>query len=269
MTENLTLLAVHAHPDDEASSTGGILARYAKEGITTVLVTCTNGALGNSASGATPEDAEHDRQLVIDHRHAELVESCRLLGVTHLEELGYGDSGMEGWASNDDPDCFYQVPVDLGAARLLEVLERFRPQVVVTYDEFGFYGHPDHIQANRITQAAVAKAPWVQKLYYATITRSSMDAMAERMAQAGGEVPEFDPRMGTADAEIGAVIDCQDEVATKKAALMAHASQTEGSFFFQMPEEVFAQMFGTEVFVRALDRSGVSGLEDDLFAGLR
>ena len=101
--EPLTLMAVHAHPDDEASTTGGILAKYSAEGLRTVLVTCTNGELGDSPSGGKPGDDGHDESAVVDLRRRELEDSCRILGVTHLDMLGYHDSGMMGWPSNDAP----------------------------------------------------------------------------------------------------------------------------------------------------------------------
>src|SRR5688572_14466737 len=128
MPEPLTLMAVHAHPDDEAIGTGGVLARAAAEGIRTVLVTCTVGAV----------------------RERELRAACAVLGVTHLELLGYRDSGMAGTDDNNHPDSFAQADLDDATARLVELVRQHRPSVIVTYNENGFYGHPDHINAHRI-----------------------------------------------------------------------------------------------------------------------
>ena len=168
----LTLMAVHAHPDDEASTTGGILAKYASEGIRTVLVTCTNGELGDTPT-AKPGDDHHDTADVVALRRTELEDSCRVLGITHLEMLGYHDSGMMGWPENDAPGSFWSMPVAEAAAPLVELMRRYEPDVVVTYDDFGFYGHPDHIQAHRITLAALEITGLPAKLYFPTIRRSS------------------------------------------------------------------------------------------------
>jgi LmbE family N-acetylglucosaminyl deacetylase len=115
-----------------------------------VLVTCTNGECGDGPNGAKPGDPGHDEAALVALRRDELKESARILGVSHVELLGYRDSGMAGWDTNHAPDAFATIPVDEAAARLNELLNRYRPQVVVTYDDFGFYDHPDHIQAQQI-----------------------------------------------------------------------------------------------------------------------
>ena len=165
-------MAVHAHPDDEAIGTGGILARYAAEGVRTVLVTCTNGELGDAPGGLKPDDPGHDERVVVPLRRRELEASCEILGVSQLELLGYHDSGMEGWPQNDVPDSFWHTPVEDAARRLADLMRTYEPQVVVTYDENGFYGHPDHIQANRVTRAALAECGIPAKLYYTAVARS-------------------------------------------------------------------------------------------------
>src|SRR5262245_47084968 len=123
----LTLMAVHAHPDDEAISTGGILARYADEGVRTVLVTCTNGEVGDQMGGITPGSADHDTAAVVRTRKAELEESCGILGVGHLELLGYHDSGMMGWPQNQAPAAFWNTSVDVAADRLAELYRTYQP----------------------------------------------------------------------------------------------------------------------------------------------
>jgi LmbE family N-acetylglucosaminyl deacetylase len=271
-TDPLTFMAVHAHPDDEASSTGGVLARYAAEGITTVLVTCTNGELGNAASGAAPGEEGHDEDQVVAHRRAELEASCQILNVTHLELLGYHDSGMMGWPQNDAPEAFWKTPVAEAAAKLADLIEHYKPQVIATYDERGFYGHPDHIQANRITLAAWGMTDIPQKLYYPIIPKSAMATFRETLESAGAEPPqeaEDLADMGTDDELIGAVIDCSDYSETKFKALEAHGSQTDNSFFLDLGLETFKKVFSVEVFLRMFDKTGASGIEDDLFAGLR
>src|ERR1700677_3343039 len=127
----LTLMTVHAHPDDEALGTGGILARYAAEGVRTVLVTCTNGELGAAPGGVQPEDPAHDDAVAVPLRREELEASCRALGVSHLELLGYHDSGMEGWPQNDAPGSFWRTPVDVAGSRLAALMRTLEPQGVV------------------------------------------------------------------------------------------------------------------------------------------
>lgn len=270
----LTLLAVHAHPDDEASTTGGILARYSAEGVRTVLVTCTNGELGDSTAGAKPGEGDHDEATVVAVRRRELEASCALLGVSELELLGYHDSGMMGWPQNDAPGSFWSVPVPEAAGRLASLIERYRPQVVVTYDAHGFYGHPDHIQAHRITVAALEQTDVADKLYFPAIPRSALGRFRQAMAEAGIDPPteaeeDEDPDFGVPDELIAAVVDCTGYVDQKWAALEAHASQVDNTFFLRMGKPLFAEMFGRELFVRALDRTGSPTPEDDLFAGVR
>jgi LmbE family N-acetylglucosaminyl deacetylase len=270
--DQLTIMAVHAHPDDEASSTGGILARYASEGVRTVLVTCTNGELGNAAGGAAPGDDDHDEDKVVAHRRGELDAACAILNISHLELLGYHDSGMMGWPQNEAPEAFWNIPVAEGAGRLVELIEKYRPQVLVTYDENGFYGHPDHIQANRITLAAWELTNIPQKLYYPVIPKSALAGFREILESAGVEPPQEATDVadfGVDDELVGAVIDCSSFTETKFKALAAHGSQTDNSFFLDLGLDLFKQVFGTEVFLRHHDKTGAEGIEDDLFAGLR
>jgi LmbE family N-acetylglucosaminyl deacetylase len=268
----LTLMAVHAHPDDEAIGTGGILARYADEGVRTVLVTCTNGELGDAPGGIKPEDPAHEESVVVPLRRQELEASCQVLGVSHLELLGYHDSGMEGWPENEAPDSFWRTPVDVAAEKLADLMRTYQPQVVVTYDENGFYGHPDHIQANRITLAALGKCSIPSKLYYTAVPRSALASFGQILADAGIESPittEENPDFGTPDELITTTIDCTAVAGRKFASLAAHASQSDNIFFLQLGEDLFGTMLGHESFVRAFDTTDAPVPEDDLFAGLR
>ena len=268
----LTLMAVHAHPDDEGSSTGGVLARYADEGVRTVLVTCTNGEQGDGPGGVKPGEDGHDVDAVVATRRRELEASCAVLGVAHLELLGYRDSGMMGWPQNDAPDAFWNTPVDVAAAKLAALMERYRPQVVVTYDEHGFYGHPDHIQANRITLAAAEATGIPERVYYPAVPRSMLAELADVLREQGAEMPEpvaDDVEFGTPDELVTTFVDCTAYADRKYDSLRAHASQAENIFFLNMGRELFATVFGREMFVRALDRTGTPVPEDDLFVGLR
>jgi LmbE family N-acetylglucosaminyl deacetylase len=265
-------MAVHAHPDDEAISTGGILARYADEGVRTVLVTCTNGELGDAPGEIKPDDPRHDESVVVPIRRRELEASCRALGVSDLELLGYHDSGMEGWPQNDAPASFWQVPVAEAGHRLASLMVRHRPQVVVTYDEKGFYGHPDHIQANRITLAAIAECGIPDKLYYTAMPRSSLHGFRETMEAAGIEMPsevEERPDFGTPEELITTYVDCSTVTGRKYASLSAHASQSDNIFFLRMGEELFGTLMRSEAFIRVRDSTNSPTPEDDLFAGLR
>ncbi|WP_042425599.1 PIG-L family deacetylase [Streptacidiphilus anmyonensis] len=272
----LTLMAVHAHPDDEATGTGGVLARYAQEGARTVLVTCTDGACGDGPGGVKPGEPGHDPQAVAAMRRQELKASCEVLKVTHLEMLDYADSGMMGWEANDAPGSFWRTPVEEGAARLAELLRRYEPDVVVTYDENGFYGHPDHIQANRITMAALAMTGMTPKVYWTTAPRSMMQRFGEVMREFGADwdEPEGDgsaemPEIGLPDEEITTWVDTREFGGEKFDALAAHASQGENIFFLRMGKEKFTELMGVETFVRVQDTTGAPVPENDLFAGLR
>jgi LmbE family N-acetylglucosaminyl deacetylase len=279
----LTLMAVHAHPDDEATGTGGVLARYAQEGIRTVLVTCTDGSCGDGPRGVKPGEPGHDPEAVAAMRRLELKASCEVLNVSHLEMLDYADSGMMGWPANDAPGSFWQAPVAEGAARLAELMRLYQPDVVVTYDENGFYGHPDHIQANRITMAALEMIELTPKVYWTTAPRSMMQRFGEVMREFGadwdepgpsseagaGAEAEAMPEIGLPDEEITTWVDSTEFGGQKYDALAAHASQGENIFFLRMGKERFAELMGVETFVRVQDTTDAPVPENDLFAGLR
>lgn len=267
-------MAVHAHPDDEASSTGGILRRYAEEGVRTIVVTCTNGELGDDAEQRKPGEEGHDPSAVAVMRRRELEESCEILRVGALEMLGYHDSGMMGWPSNDAPGAFWNVPVEEGAARLVELFGRYQPDVVVTYDENGFYGHPDHIQANRITRAAIEAVGGETTLYYTAIARSEvrrfLDVFADEMAPDGeGPDPDELASFGVDDELVSAVVDCRTFAEDKYRALAAHKSQPDNDFFLRIGLERFSELFGFETFTRPFEKDRVTTRDDDLFARVR
>ncbi len=151
-----TLMTVHAHPDDEIIGTGGAMARAVREGKRVVLVTCTRGELGEIV---VPElDTEENHRRLGEMRAAELEAAMAELGVTEWENLGYRDSGMMGDPGNRDPRCFWQAPIDDAARRLVWLIRQYRPDVVTTYNDFGSYGHPDHIQVHRVTLPAFERA---------------------------------------------------------------------------------------------------------------
>ncbi|MBI3978001.1 MAG: N-acetyl-1-D-myo-inositol-2-amino-2-deoxy-alpha-D-glucopyranoside deacetylase [Chloroflexi bacterium] len=274
-------MAIHAHPDDEAIGTGGVLARYSAEGVRTVLVTCTRGEVGEIAVGtdATPE-------TLAEHREAELRAACDLLGVRDLCFLGYRDSGMAGTPDNDHPASFHRADPDEATGRLVALIRRFRPQVLVTYDQDGFYGHPDHIQAHRITCAAFAAAgdparyaeqdlaPWTPlKLYYTAVPRSLIQEFARRLRDAGiappAPIQTAEAPFGTPDELVTTVVDVRAYVGVKRQALLCHRTQMgENVFFARMPEQLFHLVFSQEWFQRAASRVHAPDREGDIFAGV-
>lgn len=285
--EQLTFLAVHAHPDDEASSSGGLYRLLADQGLRTVLVTCTNGECGDALDGAKPDADHHDGDEVAAIRAVELDNAVKILGISRLVRLGYRDSGMKGWPQNDDPDSFWATPVEVAAAKLAAVLMEERPQVIMTYNEHGFYGHPDHIQANRITLAALEMIDYEPTLYYNAIPASVMVTWRARWEQedrerreadaAKGIVRETEPddeedeefEMGTPDDQISAKIDVSEVNGAKFDALEAHVSQIGDSFWMKMGRERFMETMRDEWFVRVTNPVHIEGCVDDIFAGYR
>jgi LmbE family N-acetylglucosaminyl deacetylase len=275
MAETLTLMAVHAHPDDEASSTGGVLAHYSAAGVRTVVVTCTNGEFGDAPGQVKPGEAGHDEQAVAQLRLDELRQSAKILGVTHLELLGYHDSGMPDWEYRNRPDAFCNIPLDLVAGRITALIERYRPQVVVSYDPVGAYQHPDHVHAARAAAAAADTSPIPAKFYEIAMRRSGWRKVRDAMIAAGEDVAEWEEtpedreKMELEEQRITTTIDISDVLALKREALLSHASQIADSWFSKIPQDIAAEVFGQESFIRVTDRSGAPVPENDLFAGLR
>jgi LmbE family N-acetylglucosaminyl deacetylase len=274
--DTLTLMAVHAHPDDEASSTGGVLALYSDQGVRTVVVTCTNGEFGDAPGQVKPGDDGHDEQAVAQLRLAELRQSAKILGVTNLELLGYHDSGMPDWEYKDRPEAFCNAPLAEVAARISGLIETYRPQVVISYDDKGMYQHPDHVHAALAAQAAAEQSGIPAKYYQTAMRGSDWRKVWEALRELGADMPdqrEFTDeqrrQMEEAEQRITTNIDIQPVLERKREALFAHASQIQDSWFSKLPAEVATAAFGRESFVRAFDRTGAPVPEDDLFAGLR
>lgn len=271
-----TLMAVHAHPDDEGSSTGGVLLRYAQEGFRTVVVTCTNGELGDMPGGTKPGVDGHDDRLLVPTRIAELRKACEVLGVAHLELLGYRDSGMASWEHKGHPDAFCNVPLDVAAARIAELFETYRPDVVVSYNVESAYNHPDHIQASRATRAAVGRTGIPRKAYLTGARAGRFARIRELLIEAGVQMPPPPQRSPEAirraeeqEARITTTVDVSAFVDRKLDALRAHASQLHNFSWNRLPEKALEGLFGEESFVRWHDTTGAPVPEDDLFAGLR
>src|SRR5215469_7132189 len=272
----LTLMAVHAHPDDEASSTGGVLALYADQGIRTVVVTCTNGEFGDAPGQVKPGEDGHDEQAVAQLRLAELRQSAKILGVSHLELLGYRDSGMPDWEYKDRPDAFCNVPLAEVADRIAGLIATYRPQVVISYDDNGMYQHPDHVHAARAAAAAAAQSGIPAKYYQIAMRGSDWRKVWQALRELGADVPaerEFtdEQRRQAEEAEgrITTTVDIRAVLDRKREALFAHASQIQDSWFSKLPPDIATAAFGRESYVRVTDTTGAAIPEDDLFAGLR
>lgn len=296
------LLLVHAHPDDESIGQGATMAKYVAEGRGVTLVTCTAGEMGEIL---VPE-LEHlaaDREDGLGlHRQGELADAMRELGVTDHRFLGgfgtYRDSGMK-WhedghavaADDVHANAFWHADLTAAATHLVEVIREVRPQVLVTYDEFGGYGHPDHIQAHRVAMYAAQLAavpsyrrdlgePWeIAKIYWGAMSESRMRAGLRSLREAGdtttfegmdpdGPLPPF----VTSDENLAAMVDAQEFHSHKMAALAAHKTQitTDGPFF-ALSNNVGATAWGIEYYRLAKGQQGElgeDGLELDLFAGV-
>jgi LmbE family N-acetylglucosaminyl deacetylase len=264
-----TLLAVHAHPDDETIATGGTLARYCAEGVRTTVVTCTRGELG--------EGADADMGAL---RQGELEAAAQVLGVGRLVGLGYGDSGMPNSPTNYRPGAFFAANLDEAAARLLEIIHEEQPQVVVTYDETGGYGHPDHVKAHQVTLAACAQAR-VPKLYFIRIPLGWSRRFVAALRAAGIDAPGSAPtgadagpavnEVGVPDEQVTTLLDVRAYVEVKRQALACHRSQMPPEhFLMRMPPDLAASLWAHEFFSRAAGPTSArpGAIETDLFDGL-
>ncbi len=278
-----TLLCVHPHPDDESIACGGVLARTVASGARAVVVTCTGGEEGENLAGI---DLGADD--LVSHRRRELVDALQALGVTDHHLLGFRDSGMVETPGNQHPDSFHRADLEVASLRLAAIIRAEQPDVVVSDDANGTYGHPDHIKAHRVTVRAVELAaapsapldrePWqVTKRYVHTLGRGRLLAAHQAWMDAGlvspfGEGPidsEQDVPFGAPDELITTEIDVTDFLEHKRAALTAHRSQIgSDSFFLNTPSELMADFFGVEQFILEAGTTGVPGIEYDLFAGI-
>jgi mycothiol S-conjugate amidase len=283
----LCLLTVHAHPDDESSKGAGTVAKYHAAGVRTVLVTATGGEEGDILNPAMDLPGIKDR--IAEVRRDELAAATQIIGYDEVVMLGYRDSGMPDSPANADPRSFAQALLDEAVARLVEVVRRERPQVIITYpqDQSG-YPHPDHLRVNEISELAFDAAgdpdrypdrgePWQpSKLYYVGWSVRRMHAVHEAFLERGLESPYSDKRltrmieaMEKAE-EPSTTIDVRGFAGIPRQALLAHATQVDPNeaHWFGLPAEVEEQLYPYEEYVLARNLTTSEPPEDDLFAGV-
>jgi mycothiol S-conjugate amidase len=287
--DRLTLLQVHAHPDDEASKGAGTTAKYAAEGVHNVLVCCTGGEAGDILNPAV--DTPEVRANLFEVRMAELQASVKALGYESLHMLGYHDSGMPDTETNARPDNFANAPLDEAVERFVRIIRAERPQVIITYrDEQNFYPHPDHIRVHEISGPAFDAAgdpdafpdagePWQpSKLYYVSWSIARVKALHQAYLDRGEEsayTSWFERGFDTnRKDEFTTLIDVGDFLHKRRESLLAHRTQVDPEgHWMRLPDSVIREVLPWEEFtlVRSLVDNGVAEgeFEDDLFAGLR
>jgi N-acetyl-1-D-myo-inositol-2-amino-2-deoxy-alpha-D-glucopyranoside deacetylase len=296
VTPSRRLLLVHAHPDDETINNGATMARYVAEGAQVTLLTCTLGEEGEILVPELTQLAADQADQLGGYRIGELRAAMDALGVTDSRFLGgpgrYRDSGMMGTPANDKPRAFWRADLDEAIAHAVAVVREVRPQVVVTYDENGGYGHPDHIQAHRVAMGAVAAAAdpgfrpdlgeaWsVAKVYWCCVPRSVLQQGIDALAAAGeesffeGVSSADDIPFAVDDEAVTAAVDGREFADRKDAAMRAHPTQilVDGPFF-ALSNNLGLEVLGVEYYrlvhgERGPAGPGPEGWEDDLFAGL-
>jgi len=269
MTEQGSLVFVHAHPDDEALFTAAAIRRYVDQGRRVVLVTCTDGRLGLDDRIRAGNDPRHKASAVAVTRAGELAASVALLGVSRHVALGYRDSGLTGWSQASDPASFVNADVAAVARTLASIFDEERAEVVVTYDENGYYGHPDHIQAHVVTRLAIEASPSVARLYYPVTPRTLLEQFVPQAESMGVALPLWiiDAGVGVDASAVAVTIDAGDLADLKRASIAAHASQVDNADLVTMDDELFRLALGSEYYQLGWSRSGGAGAADDFFGG--
>ncbi len=284
MDEPLAILAVHAHPDDESSKGAGTIARYHREGIETVLVCCTGGEEGDILNPAMDRDEVRSNLPAV--RRAELQSAAAIIGYDEVVWLGYRDSGMPDSEANSRPDCFARADLDEAVGRLVAVIRRVRPQVIVTYaDDQSGYPHPDHLRVHEISLPAFdaaadpdrypeAGSPWQPlKLYYTAWSRARIEAMHHKFIELGLESPFGEDwfKRPAQDDRITSRIDTSSVADVRRRALLAHETQVDpkSPFWFGLPPDVADGVYPFDDYQLARSLVPSDLPEDDLFAGIR
>lgn len=285
-SDRLSLMAIHAHPDDEASKGAGTVARYSHEGVHTVLVTCTGGEAGDILNPAV--DTDEVRERLADVRMEELLRAVEIIGYDVLHLLGYHDSGMPDTEHNQRNDNFANADNDEVVGKLVELIRLEKPQVILTYDDSRFYPHPDHLKVHEVSVPAFDAAgdpdaypdagePWQPaKLYYTGFSKRRVMAMHEAFERLGVDSPFKERIVDISELhdDFTTLIDIRDHIDVRRDALLAHATQIDPeSHWMSLSEEVMREVIPWEEFVpaRSLVDTGATdeNPETDLFAGVR
>jgi N-acetyl-1-D-myo-inositol-2-amino-2-deoxy-alpha-D-glucopyranoside deacetylase len=257
--EGIRILLVHAHPDDETINNGATMALYADRGAQVTLVTCTRGEEGEVLVPGLSHLASTEQDLLGSHRETELALAMKALGISDYRFLGapsakFRDSGMMGTEPNNRPDVFWQADLDTAAKILVDVIEEIKPHILITYDEIGGYGHPDHIQAHRVAMRASELSLWqIQKIYWNTIPKSVIAQSMEKMKEIGsdffGAESIDDIPFAKDDEFVTTLIDGAEYVDSKMAAMKAHETQIalDGPFF-ALSNNLGMQIWGDEYY---------------------
>ena len=281
------LLLVHAHPDDETINNGVTMAKYAKDGAQVTLVTCTRGEEGEVLVAELSNLASDKDDKLGQHREIELKDAMAHLGISDFRFLGapnkkWRDSGMMGTPQNDRKDVFWQSDLEEAANELVKIILEIKPQVLITYDEFGGYGHPDHIKAHRVAMRAAEIAEingWkVEKIYWNTMPRSVIQMGIEKMKEVGsdffGAESVDDLPFAKPDELVTSVVHASEYVPQKLAAMKAHATQiaVDGPFF-ALSNNLGLSVWGDEYYTIVKGEKAApfdeNGREIDLFAGIK
>lgn len=272
-------LFVHAHPDDETINNGATMAQMVEDGVAVTLITCTRGEEGEVLVPELSHLASNAEDRLGTHRITELANAMKELGVKDHRFLGeYRDSGMMGTPQNEHPNCFWRADVEEAAKKLASVIDEVKPQVMVTYDENGGYGHPDHIQTHRVAMRAAGIANWqITKIYWnimpKSVVQKGMDAMKAQGSDFFGAENVDDLPFVKDDSFVSAVIHAPSQVDKKMAAMKSHATQISlDGPFFALSNNLGVQVFGDEYYTLVKgEKSGpfnTDNLEQDLFAGI-
>ena len=276
-------LLVHAHPDDETINNGATMALYAAMGAQVTLITCTRGEEGEILTPELIHLASSATDALGDHRETELANAMKALGITDFRFLAQGeskyrDSGMMGTEVNNRPDVFWQADLEEAADHLVKVIEEIKPHILITYDEIGGYGHPDHIQAHRVAMRASEKSEWqIQKIYWNTMPKSVLAESMAKMKELGsdffGADNVDDLPFAKDDSFVTTLIDGNSYVEAKMAAMKAHHTQISlDGPFFALSDNLGLQVWGNEYYTLVKgDKSApfdANGREADLFSGV-
>ena len=281
--EGIRILLVHAHPDDETINNGATMALYADRGAQVTLVTCTRGEEGEVLVPGLSHLASTEQDLLGSHRETELALAMKALGISDYRFLGapstkFRDSGMMGTEPNNRPDVFWQADLDTTAKILVDVIEEVKPHILITYDEIGGYGHPDHIQAHRVAMRASELSSWqIQKIYWNTIPKSIIAQSMEKMKEIGsdffGAESIDDVPFAKDDEFVTTLIDGAEYVDSKMAAMKAHETQIalDGPFF-ALSNNLGLQIWGDEYYTLVKGTKSApfdsNGREIDLTSGV-